>query len=380
MFGGTNDMSNIHAALIIPSLDPDEKILRVVEEGVAAGFQKVILVDDGSRPENKRYFEELNDRFEAVVVLTHPQNLGKGDGLKTAFRYYLENCAENLCGAVTADGDGQHTTRDIVRCVEEMGKTEAIVFGCRDFTLPDVPARSRFGNHFTSGVFRLVCGRRLSDTQTGLRAFPNRYIAELLNTEGSRFEYETNMILDIHKWEIPLREVKIETVYEDNNGGSHFRPVRDSVRIYKLILKHVVRHHHGFKYSVSALLSFHADLLCNFLFLEGIALAIPGGFLARHKVIFALLAARVVSSLFNFTLNRNYVFSHKESPLFKDLAKYYTLCVPQALVNAFLVRILVWIFTIQSHGLIVLMNLTVQIALFFISFFIQKKWVFKKTK
>ena len=376
-------MAEINAALVIPSLDPDAKILRVIGDAVEAGFAHVILVDDGSDQAHKCYFEQLDKEYSRVTLLVHPQNRGKGEALKTAFRYYRENLADQLDGVVTADGDGQHTTADIVHCTEEMMRSQKVVFGCRDFTLPDVPKKSRFGNHTTSLVFKLACGMTSSDTQTGLRAFPNQYLDAMIGTAGSRFEYETNMILEMKRRDIPLQEVKIETVYEDNNSGTHFHPIKDSVRIYKLILKYMLRYHQGLKYALSSGCCFVLDFLINYFVLLLIHHAVFGGdlqnFLQKYEIFIAYGTARVISSLANFTINRTLVF-RSNAPVGKSLLKYYALCIPQATIGAVSVRLLSALLQTTAPFLNSLLKFAVDICLFFISFFIQRKWVFRKKK
>lgn len=115
-----------------------------------------------------------------------------------------------------------------------------LILGVRDFSGPEVPARSRRGNRITSFVFRAFCGIRISDTQTGLRAIPAAYLPRLVEVEGDRFEYETNMLLALKRAQIKWTEVPIRTVYIEENQTSHFRPIVDSFRIYKLILKFIL--------------------------------------------------------------------------------------------------------------------------------------------
>lgn len=70
-----------------------------------------------------------------------------------------------------------------------------LVLGARAF-VGKVPARSRFGNKVTAGLFRLVTGQKVTDTQTGLRGMSTDLIPWLLNLDGNRFEYEFNMLLE----------------------------------------------------------------------------------------------------------------------------------------------------------------------------------------
>jgi hypothetical protein len=111
-----------------------------------------------------------------------------------------------------------------------------VVLGCRDFDLPGVPARSVAGNKTTARMFRLY-GIKISDTQTGLRAIPREYVQRFCTIAGDRFEYETNMLLKMKQWGIGFSEQPIETVYEDENAGSHYNAVKDSWRIFKIMFR-----------------------------------------------------------------------------------------------------------------------------------------------
>ena len=164
-------------AVIIPSLDPDEKLLRTVESIEAIGFQNIILVNDGSKPENLPNFPS-QDGYPNRVLLHHTVNRGKGAALKTAFKYILDERPE-IEGIITADGDGQHLAEDILACAEKMTQENKVILGCRDFSGKQVPARSKFGNRTTSLVMGLLCGVKVSDTQTGLRAIPTKYLQDL---------------------------------------------------------------------------------------------------------------------------------------------------------------------------------------------------------
>ena len=109
------------------------------------------------------------------------------------------------------------------------------MLGSRRFT-GNVPWRSLTGNAITRAVFRVSTGVSVYDTQTGLRAFAVSRIPMMLEMRGERYEYEINVLLYATRQHVPIREVTIETVYIEDNASSHFHPLRDSWRIYKMIL------------------------------------------------------------------------------------------------------------------------------------------------
>lgn len=348
-------------SVILPSLNPSDKFDAVVDGVVAAGFARIVIVDDGSRDDCKAHFRRA-ERHPQVTVLTHEVNRGKGQALRTAFQYLLEQ--GDCRGAVTIDGDGQHLIGDILRCAEAIAEN-TLVMGCRDFSGPEVPARSRTGNRITCVVFRLLCGIRLSDTQTGLRGVPVSLFPALLRVRGDRFEYETNMLLDFKRQGVAFQEVPIETVYEDGNSESHFRPVVDSLKIYKFILL----------YLFSSLAGALVDLLVFYIARRLMDGAVPDG----AAVLLSTVIARVCSSFLNFNLNKSVVF-HGQDGYGKTLLRYYALAVPQMLVSAGLVHLLsAWAAT-GAGFLTTVIKFVVDVALFFVSFRIQQNWVFRGKK
>ena len=232
------ETSNVRqtTAIVLPSLDPDQKFAAVVKGLVEDGFAHVVIVDDGSDEAHQHWFHEA-EQYPACTVLHHGVNKGKGRALKTAFAHVRTELPE-LKGVITIDGDGQHLLEDIVACGERMlAEGDKVVLGCRDFDQAGVPPRSVAGNKTTSRLFRLLYGIRLSDTQTGLRAIPRSCLERFERIEGERFEYETNMLLAMKRAGIPFLEQPIATVYDEEDYSSHYNAVKDSWRILRIMIK-----------------------------------------------------------------------------------------------------------------------------------------------
>ena len=231
-----NNPSLQNVAVILPSLDPNYKFSNVVKELTDSGFEHIVIVDDGSSEEHQKYFREA-EQYSSCTVIHHGVNKGKGRALKTAFTYVLENMP-GLGGVVTIDGDGQHLTQDIIACADRMlEERDKVILGCRDFDLPGVPPRSVAGNKSTSRMFKLFFDLDISDTQTGLRAIPMSILKAFTEMEGERFEYETNMLLQMKRKNIDFIEQSIATVYDADDYSSHYNAVKDSWRIFKIMMK-----------------------------------------------------------------------------------------------------------------------------------------------
>mgnify|MGYP000850032132 CR=1 FL=1 len=225
--------------------------------------------------------------------------------------------------------------------------------------------KSKFGNKLTKFVFRLFYGRKITDTQTGLRGFPKDILREMIDIPGERFEYETKMLIHMFEENISIKETTIETIYYDNNAETHFNPIKDSLRIYKVIFGSF------FKYLISSLSSFIVDIgLFQLILWISLATGFSRG---TVPIIVATVIARIFSSYFNFTINKNFVFNGEKS-IRKTIIKYYSLAIVQMILSAILVSA-VWHIIFGSETII---KIVVDTILFFVSYQIQRRWVFRK--
>lgn len=217
---------------VIPAYEPNGQLLKLAEEAYAQGF-RLLVVDDGSGEAYKEIFSQLEGYAD---LISYEENGGKGYALKRAFSWLSENMPGDYT-VITLDSDGQHTVKDALSlCDRAEAEPDALYLGSR--ILPkDAPLRSRFGNDLNRFLFRTVSSRPVYDVQTGMRAFSSSLIPIMKDIPGDRYEYEMNVLLELVRRDVPILEMEIETIYIDNNASSHFKPVRDSFRIYGQILK-----------------------------------------------------------------------------------------------------------------------------------------------
>lgn len=221
-------------AILIPAWQPTAVLPKLIEALANRGFGSIVVVDDGSGAAYKPIFDQVT-AITRVHLLRHATNRGKGRALKTGFAYFLSAGSEGE-GVVTADADGQHLPEDIEHVARALLETRSQpVFGTRQFE-QDVPRRSRIGNQITRKLFAWLRGVKLADTQTGLRGLPGTLLPELLVLPGERYEYEMAVLIHLCRTGRQPIEVPIATVYLENNRGSHFNPVSDSVRVVFVLL------------------------------------------------------------------------------------------------------------------------------------------------
>lgn len=345
-------MENV--VVLIPALNPDKRLPKFLVDLKEQGFEKIIVINDGSGPEFQEIFDEA-EKLDGVVVAVHPKNLGKGAALKTGVRTAMERYGEGN-SYVTADADGQHLPKDVRAVAEAVEKNPGkLVLGTRDFSGDNVPFKSRAGNRITSVFFRLTGGGKCPDTQTGLRGIPATLEQLALTEEGDRYEYEMNFLSDA-AGTAGLAFVPIETVYEDGNKASHFRPVRDSARVYGRFLRFIA----------SSVCGAVVDLGLYYI----LFMIFP--FSLTVSVVMAVVIARLCSGGVNFLLNRKWSF-RSQNKASGDAVRYAILFFCQMAASAFFTALLTNYVMPKMASKIV-----TDVCLFFISYRIQQNWVFRK--
>lgn len=348
--------------IIIPAYNPDEKMMDFLSDLAKAGYDKIIIIDDGSKSKTAKYFEQAEMRFGCDVI-HHSINLGQGRAYKSGFNHYLLKANrggiyENTIGIIQCDCDGQHKVEDVDKCVELLRMNpEKFILGVRDFSNRDIPFRSRFGNKCTNLVFQIFCGLDVKDTQTGLKGIPASFISRFIETPGERFEYASSVLLETKRQGIEILQFPINTVYINGNESSHFNPILDSVRIYSLI----------FKYLISSLSSFVIDIVFYSIFIAVFKITT-----IKYYIILSTYFAKAISCSYTFLVNKNLVFEKKGS-VFSSVCKFIILCIAQSTLSGFLTNALVQYMVWNE----VLSKILVDTFLFFLSFQIQSKWVFK---
>lgn len=304
---------------VIPAYEPPETFAEYASQ-VLQVADALVVVNDGSGSEYDAVFERIG-KLEGAVVLSYDENMGKGYALKKAFSYCLENySAEDII--VTADCDGQHSLSDVAAvCNAAVQHPEACVLGVRDFSHPNVPARSKAGNTQMLRLLRLLFSLEITDSQTGLRAFTVKTAQAFLKVSGSRFEYETGMLIYAKRNHIPIREVPIQTIYPENQEDhvSHYKTFRDSFRIAGVMLRYLSGS------MISGLLASVADI--------GIFSLLTYVVFPKTNPVYTLIATiagKIVSSLINFRFNCKYVFHGKAK---QSVGRFYIVWLGQLILS-----------------------------------------------
>lgn len=353
--------SNIRAAVVIPALNPMTNLVGFVREMLGRGIQQVIVVNDGSNRSFHDIFHQLEE-LERCTVLTHHVNRGKGRALKTAFAYFIEHFAY-LDGVVTADADGQHAIEDIVKVCERLSLEQgSLILGVRNFRDKNVPKRSYMGNLMTSRIFQLLYGYYLNDTQTGLRGIPASELEWLVKTNGERYDYEINMLIKARQRHLGFTTIPIKTLYFNNNSGSYYSTIKDSALIFTRLVSGLIL------YSGSAVISGFLDILSFFLLNSVFLTALS----APVRIFASTVIARVISSLFNYLMNRKIMFADTGKPA-NSAVRYYILCISLMMTSYGLVYTVSLLWRVNES----IIKLIIDSVLGIVSYQVQLHWVFR---
>ncbi|MCL2323292.1 MAG: glycosyltransferase family 2 protein [Oscillospiraceae bacterium] len=349
--------------VIIPSLNPDKRLISLVDELVHKNEFKIIIVDDGSDAGFDDIFKKLNI-YEDVIVLKHKRNLGKGASLKTALSYCLENFKE-YSGVIAADCDGKYEASDIIKVSEELNTNpNCLILGVRSLNKENSLKRNYIGNKLLNSTFKVLYGLTIKDTQTGLRAISMKEIDWLAKIHGNHYDYEVNVLIQFKRRDIEIKQVPIKVKHIDNKS-THYRTYIDTVRIIGLLIFNICL------YSAASIGSAVIDVgtffISNTYIFSQMAIA--------ERLFISTVISRTLSSLWDFTMNRKFfTISNKEShsQFKKQFYKYYLLWIFQMMTS----YSLVFLFNSFIHINASIIKSVVDITLALLSYQLQLRFVF----
>ncbi len=216
--------------IAIPAFNEESVIQAVIKEIQKAGYENIIVVDDGSSDHTQAKAAELIGK----LALKHKLNRGKGAATKTAIE------AAKLLGAdiiVTVDGDGQHDPADIAKLIEPIANNACdVVLGTRLLKPKGMPIWKIAANHFGNFCTWYLFGLWVTDSQSGFRAY-SRHAAEVINTKADRYEYDSEVIREIYVYKLKFKEVPIAVRYTEYSMGKiHKQGLLNGLKtLYKMI-------------------------------------------------------------------------------------------------------------------------------------------------
>lgn len=220
----------MNITVVVPAYNEEKTISKVLEELLEMGFG-VVVVDDGSSDETYAIAKRVVKEKEGGVLCRHLLNRGLGGALRTGIEAALLEKSDVI---VTFDADGQHDPMDILKISKPITDGEAdVVLGKRNFN--EMPSSKKFGNEVMNLITTLFYGIRVSDSQSGLRAF-NRKAAETIMINARDYGVSSEIIGEVKRHNLRLEEVPIKTIYTDYSMTKGTNTSEGLKILFKLII------------------------------------------------------------------------------------------------------------------------------------------------
>ncbi|HKZ94584.1 MAG TPA: glycosyltransferase family 2 protein [Candidatus Bathyarchaeia archaeon] len=229
-------MAALTVSVIIPAYNEERSIDDVLfraEKALDALSlpYEVIVVDDGST-DRTRFLAENHK----VTVISNGVNYGKG--------YALRRGLKDATGEVVImmDADGSHRPEEIKRLIEPLTNGADAVIGSRFASKEGRRSTKKLhvlGNMMFNLLLRVFTGRRITDSQTGFRAFKKRVLEEIqITSDGYAVEIELTVKTLRNGFRVHEEPITFD---RRNHGNSHVNPLRDGIRILKTMVQATVK-------------------------------------------------------------------------------------------------------------------------------------------
>lgn len=222
-------------ATVIPAYNEAATVADIVRRACAYS-DLTIVVDDGSCDGTAEKLTEL-----PVTVLRNPINRGKGASLVHGCDYAL---AYGVDAIVTLDADGQHRPEDIPRLqAAARAHPGCIVIAARTRRRTQAPRLRRVANRIADFWISWAAGYPIKDTQSGFRLYPVDVLSALPPhfVAGDGFVFESEILIEAARAGYYSIAIDIDTIYAADARPSHYRPLRDTVRIARMVAGKLLR-------------------------------------------------------------------------------------------------------------------------------------------
>lgn len=212
--------------VLLPAYNEEKRIGELIEQIKTYGLD-VIVIDDGSSDNTA----EICRQAQAIVI-SHQQNKGKGQALRTGFKFILDN---DYDAAVIMDSDGQHLPEEInIFIVHAKNSGADIIIGNRMLDPQGMPLLRILTNRFTSLLISFIAKIKIPDSQCGFRLI-RRSVFEKLKLSTDKYDTESEILIQAARQGCKIESVPVKSIYDHNR--SLINPISDTVRFFNLILK-----------------------------------------------------------------------------------------------------------------------------------------------
>jgi glycosyltransferase involved in cell wall biosynthesis len=218
----------------LPAYNEEQNIASIIMN-LSKIYDEIVVYDDGSTDLTGPIAKKMG-----ATVMTNSKNLGYGSAIKGLFQNFVKSDADIL---VTFDADGQHRIEDIKHVIEPIIKNEAdIVIGSRflEEHNTDIPKYRQIGIKTITNLTNLGSEIKLTDSQSGFRAYHKRVISHIIPSENG-MGVSTEILIKAKKEQFRIKEVSIKVSYEGDT--STHDPVSHGVSVILSTMKFISIEH-----------------------------------------------------------------------------------------------------------------------------------------
>jgi glycosyltransferase involved in cell wall biosynthesis len=216
--------------ITIPAYNEEKTIGQVVSDvhSVMKGQDyKVLVVNDGSTDKTAEIAKQ-----KGAIVVSHPHNLGLAQAFRTEMKEAIKMNADII---IHTDADGQYVASDIPKLIEGL-KDADLVLGSRFLgTIESMPLLKRMGNIAFSKVISHITRKKITDGQTGFRAF-RRELAEKLQIRSTH-TYTQEQIIDAIEEGWRVKEVPVYFKKREGHSRLIKSPLQYATKAWITILR-----------------------------------------------------------------------------------------------------------------------------------------------
>lgn len=221
----SNDFSDI--LIIIPAYNEESKISQVITDLQKNGFEKIVVVDDGSKDNTIRVAN-----LHKITVIKHIVNIGVGGSTSTGLSYARKYKHQF---AITIDADGQHSIKDAIKVANELKNSSSdVVIGSR---IQDMESENKirfYGNILLDIMTMIISGKYIQDTQSGLRGF-NKKAINIIKPKSSTYEVSSEIIIQAVQNNLKIKTIPIEAIYTQYSLKKG-QKITNAVRLFRRLI------------------------------------------------------------------------------------------------------------------------------------------------
>jgi len=186
---------------------------------------EVLVIDDGSTDQTAQIAE-----LAGAIVIRHGENKGYGVAIQRIMIEAEKRGADTL---VLLDADSQHDPNDIPSFLRAISAGNDLVIGCRKIRRGGIPLWRRAGQNVLLFLTNTLSRGKLSDTESGFRAFSRKAVSQLkLKESGMAVSAETISVATAKG--LKIAEVPIMAIY--TRDGSTLNPIKHGFGVFNRVV------------------------------------------------------------------------------------------------------------------------------------------------